>query len=333
MPVAVPRMKRTLDTIWPIVGILAVAFSFWLLARELRAISAEDVLAAITAIAPWQLAAAAGATVAGYAMLAWYDRIALLHLGVTHISWTFITLASFTTYALSHNIGASVLSGAMVRYRAYSSRGLAASQIAVLVGLCTFTFVLGVVLLSGLVLIFEPYVLARLTGVLPRFMEVEAVARAIGAVLLCLVALYLVGSLMGLPPLRIRAFRLDYPRPAVTLRQLAASTLDLLFTAAIVYFLLPVDANPGFFVVLAVFLASFSAALISHAPGGLGVFELVFVAAMPDVPPAELLAALVLFRVLYLLIPFAFSLVVVAVFERRKLAQALKARARRIGKR
>ncbi|WP_043540366.1 lysylphosphatidylglycerol synthase domain-containing protein [Salinarimonas rosea] len=321
-------MKRVLDYAWPVVGLVAVAFSFWLLARELRAISAEDVLAAMGAIATWQLAAAAAATVAGYAALAWYDRIALLHLGVEHISWTFITLASFTTYALSHNIGASVLSGAMVRYRAYSSRGLTASQIAVLVGLCTFTFLLGVVLLTGLVLIFEPYVLARLTGVLPRFMEIAPLAQAIGAVLLALVALYLIGSLMGLPPLRVRAFRLEYPRPAVTLRQLAASTLDLLFTAAIVYFLLPWDANPGFFVVLAVFLASFSAALISHAPGGLGVFELVFVAAMPDVPDAELLAALVLFRVLYLLIPFAFSLVVVAVFERHRLAQALKQRAR-----
>ncbi|MGJ3262984.1 MAG: UPF0104 family protein [Salinarimonas sp.] len=326
-------MKRVLDYAWPIIGILAVAFSFWVLSRELRAISPEDVLAAMGAIGSWQLAAAAGATVAGYAALAWYDRIALLHLGVTHISWTFITLASFTTYALSHNIGASVLSGAMVRYRAYSSRGLSASQIAVLVGLCTFTFLLGVVLLTGLVLIFEPYVLARLTGVLPRFMEIEPLAQAIGAVMLALVALYLIGSLMGLPPLRVRAFRLDYPRPAVTLRQLAASTLDLLFTAAIVYFLLPWQTNPGFFVVLAVFLASFSAALISHAPGGLGVFELVFVAAMPDVPDAELLAALVLFRVLYLLIPFAFSLVVVAVFERRRLGGALRMRARRLKRR
>jgi uncharacterized membrane protein YbhN (UPF0104 family) len=323
-------MRKALDYIWPIVGLLAVAFSFWLLARELRAISIEDVLGAMGRIGGWQLLAAGLCTVAGYATLAWYDRIALLHLGVKHISWKFITLASFTTYALSHNVGASVLSGAMVRYRAYSSQGLSASQIAVLVGICSFTFVLGVLALTGLVLIFEPYVLARLSHLLPRFLEIEPVAQAIGSVLLGLVALYLAGSLMGLPPLRIRAFRLDYPRPAVTLRQLTASTLDLVLTAAIVHFLLPWETNPGFFVVLAVFLASFSAALISHAPGGLGVFELVFVAAMPDIPDAELLAALVLFRVFYLLVPFAFSLVVVAVFERRKLAEAVRSRAKRL---
>ncbi|WP_349368205.1 lysylphosphatidylglycerol synthase domain-containing protein [Salinarimonas sp.] len=325
-------MKKALDYIWPVVGLLAVAFSFWLLARELRAISAEDVLESMARIGPWQLVLAALSTVAGYGMLAWYDRIALLHLGVKHISWTFITLASFTTYALSHNIGASVLSGAMVRYRAYTSQGLSPSQIAVLVGICSFTFVLGVVVLTGLVLVFEPYVLARLADLLPAGLQIEPVAQGIGSALLLLVALYLLGSLLGLPPLRIRAFRLDYPRPAVTARQLAASTLDLLFTAAIVYFLLPWDANPGYFVVLAVFLASFSAALISHAPGGLGVFELVFITAMPDIPDAELIAALVLFRVYYLLVPFAFSLVVVAVFERRKLAEALRTRAKRLGR-
>ncbi len=63
------------------------------------------------------------ASLVAYAALAGYDRIALLHLR-RKISWLFIALCSFTTYALSHNIGASVLSGAVVRYRAYSSQGM-----------------------------------------------------------------------------------------------------------------------------------------------------------------------------------------------------------------
>jgi glycosyltransferase 2 family protein len=78
--------------------------------------------------------------------------------------------------------------------------------------------------------------------------------------------------------------------------------------------------------VLAVFLASFSAALVSHAPGGLGVFELVFLTAMPDIPKADVLAALIIFRLFYLLIPFGLSLVVVLMFERARLAQAWRGR-------
>ena len=77
---------------------------------------------------------------------------------------------------------------------------------------------------------------------------------------------------------------------------------------------------------LAAFLASFSAALASHAPGGLGVFELVFVAIMPDVPKAEVLAALIIFRIFYLLIPFAVAIMVVLLFERARVAQAWRDR-------
>ena len=95
------------------------------------------------------------------------DRIALLHLGVKHISWPFISLCSFTTYALSHNIGASVFSGAMVRYRAYSTKGLTASQVAVLVVLCSYTFGFGNVLLGGLLLTYDPDLMQRLSGFLP----------------------------------------------------------------------------------------------------------------------------------------------------------------------
>src|SRR3546814_11080804 len=60
----------------------------------------------------------------------------------------FITICSFTTYALSHNVGASVISGGVVRYRAYSSKGLSGREIGALVAICSFTFVLGTLLRS-----------------------------------------------------------------------------------------------------------------------------------------------------------------------------------------
>ena len=81
----------------------------------------------------------------------------------------------------------------------------------------------------------------------------------------------------------------------------------------IIYFALPPEANPGFLAVLGVFLASFSAALASHAPGGLGVLELTFLKGMPDAPPAQVIAALLTFRLLYLIAPLIVSLGVVAI--------------------
>jgi uncharacterized membrane protein YbhN (UPF0104 family) len=319
-------MKHAREFVWPVIGLVAVVVSGWLLYHELRGLSLEALWSSLTAIPPHQYLLAAVSTLVAYAALAWYDRIALLHLGIHHISWWFVSICSFTTYALSHNIGASVFSGALVRYRAYTSKGLSAPQVAVLVALCSFTFALGTVLLGGIVLTLHPELFSRLPEAIPAVLRDATTARVIGLAMLAFVALYVIGSILHLKPLCIGDFKIEYPRPAVMVRQLIAAPLELLGAAGIIYFALPETGNPGFVAVLAAFLASFSAALVSHAPGGLGVFELVFVAIMPDVPKAEVLAALIIFRLFYLLIPFAIAIAVVLLFERARVAQAWRDR-------
>src|ERR671913_173143 len=212
-------MKNVREFLWPLIGLLAVVVSGWLLYRELRGLSLDAIWASLAAIPPHRYGLAGLATLVAYGALAWYDRIALLHLGVTHISWLFVSVSSFTTYALSHNIGASVFSGALVRYRAYTTKGLSAAQIAVLVALCSFTFGLGTVLLSGVTLALSPTLLQRLEGLLPAALTNPTMARIMGLLMLGLVALYVLGSLLHLRPVVIRKFKLEYPRPAVMVRQ------------------------------------------------------------------------------------------------------------------
>ena len=310
-------MKRALDFVWPLIGVAAVLLSGWLLFNELKSLSAVDVLNSLAAIPLHRWALAVGATLVAYGALAWYDRIALLHLGKP-LGWGFISFVSFTTYALSHNIGASVISGAAVRYRAYSTKGLNAVEIGILVALCSFTFGLGTIMLGGFVLIGEPELVTRLFDI------PETSGRIAGFGLLMLVGLYVLGSVMRFRPMRIGRYELIYPRPMIVLRQLFAAPIELLGAAGIIYFALPEAGNPGFFVVAGVFLGSFSAALLSNAPGGLGVLEFVFLKAMPDVSASDIIAALLVFRLLYLLIPLLFACVVVIVFERQKLLQLLK---------
>ena len=305
-------MKRYLHFLWPTAGVAAVFVSFWLLYGELRGLSADQILASLRSISVRRYALAGCASLGAYAALAWYDRIALLHIG-RKLSWTFISLTSFTSYALSHNIGMSILSGAMVRYRAYRTKGLAVSEIAVVVGFCSFTFVLGTLLLSGIVLACEPSIVLRFFS-LPLW-----IGRCAGLLLLALLGAYAAGSLLHLKPLKLGEFELVYPRPRVMVRQLAAGPLELLGAAGIIYFALPQAVNPGFLVVLGVFLASFSTALLSYAPGGLGVLELVVLKGMPDVPAADVLAALVVFRLFYLVVPLLFGLAVVLGFEHGRL--------------
>lgn len=320
-------MKRILDFFWPLMGFAAVVISLWLLHREFKGEAVgPEVWEHLKSISPTHYLLAVLSTLVAYGALAWYDRIALLHLGVKHISWVFISLCSFTTYALAHNIGATVFSGGMVRYRAYHSKGLSAAQVALLVAICSLTFALGTVLLGGLISVLEPDQLSRFRGMLPdkfRFLTDSAMARLVGVIFLGGVAIYVMGSVFRFRPLIIKGFRLEYPKPGIAARQLIAAPLELLGAAGIIYFALPVVGNPGYFAVLAVFIASFSAALWSNAPGGLGVFEWFFIGAMPEMPKTQVLAALLVFRLFYLLFPFFVSIFIVIIFERNRLKEVL----------
>ncbi|ESY03579.1 MULTISPECIES: lysylphosphatidylglycerol synthase domain-containing protein [unclassified Mesorhizobium] len=295
--------------LWPVIGVAAVIGSLLLLWHELRGISIDDVWDGISAIPTrgWMLAALS--SVVAYASLAGYDHIALLHIG-RRVSWLFVTFCSFTTYALSHNIGGSVFSGAVIRYRAYGTRGLTGQDVGILVAICWITFVLSSILVGGLVLVFEPAIIDRFSGA-PH----HGLAIAAGIALLILVGAYIFGSWLHLKPLKIAGFQLHYPALPIVARQLLIGPIELLAAAAIIFFALPVAGNPGYFVILGVFLVSFSVAQISHAPGGLGVFEVVFLAGLSDMDPVGVLAALLVFRLFYLIIPLLIALGVVLFFE------------------
>ncbi|EJF89024.1 hypothetical protein MEG_00307 [Bartonella tamiae Th307] len=285
--------------------------SIYLLFEKLSSISFDDIVIRLRDLSPHQWLFALFSSLVAYAALAGYDRIALQHLG-KKISWLFIAICSFTTYALSHNIGASVFSGAVVRYRAYSMKGLSGAEVAVLVGFCSFTFALGTVLLSGIVLLIKPELIELVHDGIPFWL-----ALVIGAVMLLLVGLYILGSLLGFKPLKLgKNLSITYPRFHIVAQQLIVGPLELLGAAGIIYAVLPEVGNPGFIAVLGVFLVSFTVTILSNAPaGGVGVLEAVFMAGMPTMNPADVIAALIVFRLLYLIIPLIISLFFVAIFE------------------
>ncbi len=337
-------MKRFLEFFWPVVGLIAVIWSVRLLYTKLEAEAATDesVRALLDAGDLWSdiqiiasgiankmaaiplhaLALALLSTLVAYAALAWYDRIALIYLKrEQNISWLYISMCSFVTYALSHNIGASVFSGGMVRYRAYSAKHLTPAEIAALVALCSFTFAFGTILMLGLVLLLEPQILGPLKSWSPIFAVSEGLAQMGGGVLLLLCAIYTIGAWKGFKPLKIGTFELFYPGLNVVARQYLAAPLELIGAAGIIYFALPSDGNPGYAIVLGAFLLSFSAGLLSQVPGGVGVMEAVFLAIMPGLPASSVFAALLVWRLLYLILPLIFALPVILLFERSQLGQ------------
>ena len=128
---------------------------------------------------------------------------------------------------------------------------------------------------------------------------------------LAFVALYVFGSWLHLKPLKIGGMQLVYPRLPIVFAQLTVGPIEILAAASIVYFALPEAGNPGYIVVLGIFVVAFSIASISHAPGGLGVFEYVALAGLSDMDKVSVLAALVVFRLCYLIIPLIIAIIVV----------------------
>jgi uncharacterized membrane protein YbhN (UPF0104 family) len=337
-------MKKLMEYIWPVIGLVAVVWSVDLLYVKLKAEAAEDPAVRaildqgslwnnirtiagvighkIADIPPHAYLLAGLSTLIAYAALAWYDRIALLHLRKAEgISWIYIAVCSFVTYALSHNIGASVFSGGMVRYRAYTAKGLTPAEVALLVALCSFTFAFGTILLLGLVLVGEPQILQPMTSLSPAFGIGVGAGRIIGVGLLAFCAVYTIGAWLHFKPIRIGGFEIVYPRLPIVARQYLAAPLELMGAAGIIYFALPEVGNPGFFIVLGAFLLSFSAGLLSQVPGGVGVMEAVFLAIMPGIPAAAVFAALLVWRLFYLILPLVLSLPIVLLFERSRLAE------------
>ena len=214
-------MKRIAEIAWPVIGLGAAAVAFWLLIKELRGLSFASLSEAIASISLGRWLLAISSAVLAYLALAWYDRIALLHLG-RKIGWLFVSLTALTTYAIAHTIGASMLSGAVIRYRAYSSKGLSVTEIGLLVAFCSFTFGLGVVTLGGMLLLFHPELVERFDG------APDWVGKWAGAALFAAPALYLLGSLLHFRPFKPGAFQFVYPRPPVAARQLVAGPLELI---------------------------------------------------------------------------------------------------------
>lgn len=337
-------MKRLRDLLWPAIALVAVVWSVRLLFKKLIAEVAVDpavkallghgvlsdlklivsvIGARLADIPAHGYAMALASTLVAYAALAWYDRIALLHLGrAKGISWIYVAVCSFVTYALSHNIGASVFSGGMVRFRAYTAKGLTAHEIAVLVAICSFTFAFGTILLTGLVLLYEPLILRPLSELSPflaRRSDIASFGRLAGGVCLAFVLVYSLGAWLHFRPLKFGGFNLVYPRLPIVLRQYVAAPLELAGAAGIIYFALPTEGNPGFMIVLGAFLLSFSAGLLSQVPGGIGVMEAVFLAIMPGVPATAVFAALLVWRLFYLILPLILSIPVIIAFEHSQL--------------
>lgn len=290
-------------------GLLLLGVALWVVQREFRTLSWEDIKGALDSTPPRALWAAAGCTLAAYVVLTAYDRLGSVYAGYP-ISYLRTSLASFVAYSLANNLGFATVSGAAIRYRFYAAWGLPPLAIAKVVAFTSLTFGLGGFALGGLVLIAEPEVLPFFGEGTPRW-----VMQLAGAIMWGIVSAYVLLARF-VPHFRLFGHQIDLPGFRMAVGQTALASADVAVTALVFWMLLPPAEGLNFLHFLGIYVLALSAGIVANVPGGIGVFDGAILIGLSGYLPAPVvIGALLLFRLYYYIVPLFIAGLMFAGFE------------------
>ena len=282
--------------IGPLASLLIFGIVALVLRRELAHLHTREILEELRQTPRTHVLIALGFTTLSYWLLGFYDVLALRYLRKP-VVYSRTLLTSFIANAFGHNLGLAAFTGAAVRFRLYASAGLTAIDVATVQGFCSLTIGLALATLGGLSLTLEPAHTAAVLHLHPRW------AMFAGITMLASVGAYATWCILGRTPVEIRGWALHAPRARIGFAQIALGVADLSCSTAVLWWLLPPQSDMGYLTFVGAYAAAVTAGIISHVPGGLGVFETVIVFALPDVPASSLLGSLLVYRAVYYLAP------------------------------
>src|SRR4051794_33517534 len=314
------RQKQILHKLGVVISITVIGIACYVLYHMLRGIDSNEVIDAIKGTEPRQIALAALFVAAGYFTLTFYDWFAVRAIGRTDVPYRINALAAFTSYSIGHNVGASVFTGGAVRYRIYSAWGLNAIDVAKICFVAGLTFWLGNAAVLGLGIAYHPEAATAIDQLPPWLNRLTAFAIILGLVSYVL-WVWAQPRGVGRGP-----WTVVLPGGPLTLLQIAIGIVDLSFCALAMYVLVPDDPNLGFVVVAVIFVSATLLGFASHSPGGLGVFDAAMLVGLWQMDREDLLAGMLLFRVLYYICPFLISVILLTLRE-----IVIGARMKRIG--
>ena len=296
----------------PFISAILFLGAVWALHRELRETSFAELKATVHGMSWTALLLSLLAVGADYLLLTLGDWFAVREAGGS-IPYRRVALVSFIGNAVGFNVGASLLSGGSVRYRLYSSLGMQPAQIARVVALSQIVFFFGISGISGVALLFAPgEVLASLGW--PPLARYGVGALCLGVPIFLLALRIAVGKERELS---VAGHAVPLPQASVLAKQYVVGFLDPILASFALYFLLP-----GGGVSAASFCAAFVVAALagaaSQVPGGLGVFDASLVMILSShYPKAALLSALLVYRLLYYVVPLVAAVLLLVFVELR----------------
>jgi uncharacterized membrane protein YbhN (UPF0104 family) len=287
-----------------------LALVAFLLLRYARSVDWTQVRATLADYDAATLATAVAIAAGSYLLYSCYDLAARRYAHHDLAAPRTMTI-SLVAYAFSLNVGALV-GGAGFRYRLYSHAGLGLGTISRIVAFTVGTNWVGYLLLAGAL-----FASGRVRAP-PHWPVSGANLPWLGAAMLLGAAAYLVACRLGHGRVfHVRGHHFRLPSLPLALAQLALAATNWALMGALLFVLMPTDvAYPA---VLGALLVAAVASAIAHIPAGIGVLEAVFIALLGhEVPPPQLLAALLAYRALYYLAPLLLAIAGYALLESRR---------------
>ena len=292
-----------------VLSISIIAVAAWVLYRKLHDINLAKVLNAMATVDYNDVVYAALFVAGAYFTLTFYDLFALRTIGKGYIPYRIAALGGFTSYSVGHNVGATVFTGGAVRYRIYSHWGLTAMDVAKICFVAGTTFWLGNVAVLGVGIAWHPEAASQIDQLPP------GINRGLGIGLLIALVCY-VAWVWRTPRVVGRDnWKVQLPNGPLSLLQILIGIVDLGCCALAMYMLVPNTPYLDFVSVSVIFITATLLGFISHSPGGLGVFDAAMLIALSQYDKEELLAGLLIFRLLYYITPFTLALVILGIRE------------------
>ncbi len=319
-PSRLERLRPYRQAIGLSVSLLLFALALLACWHLLGSIDPGQVREALAAIPLRALQLAGLATLAGVAVMIAYELSAARYAQV-RLPWRTLALGGFCAFSIGNAVGFSVLSGGSVRYRLYGRSGLGAADVARMTLFASLSLGLCLPLLVAAAVLYQPTDAARalhLSEPMLRGAALAVLGLAGAAVLLAIRWRASERPAPGCWRIELGRFGVRVPGARLSLLQLLISVLDVCVAALVLYALLP--EAPPFVSFALIYMLALAAGVLSHVPGGVGVFEAVLLAAFAGrLDPAALIAAMLLYRLFYVLLPLSAAGVLLLLAEARRL--------------
>lgn len=304
------KTKRFLKKMVSWAGLFFFVFAAYMLYNQLSKYSWDDIKTALLSIPDRNLVYACVASFFGYVALSSYDYLALRYIGRKISAWKWI-FAGFIGFSISNNAGHAIVSGGSIRYRLYTRWRFHASEIVRMVTFSGFTYLFGCFFLIIIGYFLTPDHAFGEGSVSKMTTLITTIVAAVGLLL------YFWATLFYKKPIIIKDVEFDIPSFKMALAQVFLGGADILLASLVLYFSLIPFIDIPFDVFIGVFIIAQVLGVFSQVPGGLGVFEGLFLFIIPggEGNAANLFGALIAYRIIYYLLPLVVSGVVLMTYE------------------